>query len=70
MVVLAEEDHRDVEAGGEGEGLRDIALAGGAVAEVGDGRAAAPVELHSERVAGGVQGLSADNDGRSGHSDV
>lgn len=63
LVVLAEEDHRGVVDRGEGEGLVDVALAGGAVAEVGDHRVVRAVLGDAHRVAGGVQGLRADHDG-------
>ena len=70
LVVLAEEHDRGVVGRGEDERLVDVALAGGAVAEVGDdGRVAVgvagaddAVALHAHRVAGGVQGLRADDD--------
>ena len=70
LVVLAEEHDRGVVGGGEDERLVDVALAGGAVAEVGDdGRVAlgvagadVAVALHPHRVAGGVQALGADDD--------
>src|SRR5580693_7122165 len=76
LVVLAEEHDRRVEHRGPHEGLIDVALAGGAVAEVGDDGFAAtspalpvlvipadrPVALDAHRVPGGVQGLAADDD--------
>ncbi len=63
LVVLAEEDHRSVVDRGEGEGLGDVALAGGAVAEVRDHRVVRAVLGDAHRVTGGVQGLRADHDG-------
>ncbi len=70
LVVLAEEHDRAVVDAGEDERLVDVALAGRAVAEVGDdggvavgvAGADAAVALHAHRVAGGVQGLGADDD--------
>ena len=70
LVVLAEEHDRGVVGGGEDERLVDVALRGRAVAEVGDhggvavGVAGADdaVALHAHGVAGGVQGLRADDD--------
>src|SRR5690625_285065 len=70
LVVLAEEQHRGVEGAGEGQRLGDIALRGGAVAEAGDGHGVAvdvagadvAVHGHTHGVAGGVQGLGADDD--------
>ncbi len=70
LVVLAEEHDGGVVGGGEDERLVDVALAAGAVAEVGDDRGVAvgvagadhAVALHAHRVAGGVQGLGADDD--------
>ena len=70
LVVLAEEDHRRVVGAGEDEALVDIALAGGAVAEVADHRgvpsgiagADTAVPLDAHRVPGGVQRLGADDD--------
>ena len=70
LVVLAEEHDRGVVGRGEDERLVDVALAGGAVAEVGDhGRVAVgvagadgAVALDAHRVAGGVQRLGADHD--------
>ena len=62
LVVLAEEDDRRVVDRGEGEGLGDVALAGGAVAEVGDDRRVRAVLGDAHRVAGGVQRLRADDD--------
>src|SRR6202044_2236353 len=76
LVVLAEEHDRRVEHRREYECLIHVALAGGAVAEVGDDRFAGPlgglrvwriaadgaVALDAHRVAGGVQGLAADHD--------
>ena len=70
LVVLAEEHDRAVVDAGEDERLGDVALAGGAVAEVGDdggvavvvAGADAAVALHAHGVAGGVQGLRADDD--------
>ena len=70
LVVLAEEHDRGVVGRGEDERLVDVALAGGAVAEVGDhGRVAVgvagadgAVALDAHRVAGGVQRLRADHD--------
>ena len=70
LVVLAEEDHRCRVGRGEDEGLVDVALAGGAVAEVDDSRAVAgrvvvadqPVALQRHRHADRVQGLGADHE--------
>src|ERR671913_64290 len=62
LVVLAEEHHRGAVHGGEVERLADVALAGGAVAEVGDGADLGPVPLGADGVADGVQGLGADGD--------
>lgn len=62
LVVLAEEDDRGVVDRGEGERLRDVALAGGAVAEVGDHGAVGAVLRHPHGVTDGVQGLRADDD--------
>ena len=70
LVVLAEEHDRRVEDAGPDERLVDVALAGRAVAEVGDdGRVAVgvagadrAVALHAHRVAGRVQRLGADHD--------
>ena len=67
LVVLAEEDHGSLEAGGENHGLVDVALAGGTVAEVGDGDRVDAVALAAHRVAGGVQCLGADDDGGRRH---
>ena len=68
LVVLAEEDHRHLKARGEDQCLVHVALARGAVAEVGDRHAVGAVEAGAERPAGGVQGLRADDDGRRGHA--
>ena len=70
LVVLAEEHDRGVVGRGEDEGLVDVALRGGAVAEVGDHRRVAvgvagadvAVALHAHGVAGRVQRLRADDD--------
>ena len=70
LVVLAEEHDGAVVDPGEDERLRDVALAGGAVAEVGDDGGVAlvvtgadvAVALDPHGVAGGVQGLRADDD--------
>ena len=71
LVVLAEEDDRRVVDAGPDERLVDVALAAGAVAEVGDDRLAVgavglradgAVLLHAHRVAGRVQRLRADDD--------
>ena len=70
LVVLAEEHDRGVVGRGEDERLVDVALRGGAVAEVGEhGRVALgvagaddAVALHAHGVAGGVQRLGADDD--------
>ena len=70
LVVLAEEDDRGVVDRGEDEGLVDVALRGGAVAEVGDDGGVAvvvagadvAVALDAHGVARGVQGLRADDD--------
>ena len=62
LVVLAEEDHRGAVHGGEVERLADVALAGGAVAEVGHGADLGPVPLGPDGVADRVQGLGADGD--------
>ena len=63
LVVLAEEHDRGVEDRRPGERLAHVALAGGAVAEVGDRRLIlGPVALDAHRVPGGVQGLVADDD--------
>ena len=67
LVVLAEEDDRGVEDAGPDERLVDVALAGRAVAEVGDDRLAvvgADLAVHGDAhgVAGRVQRLRADDD--------
>ena len=70
LVVLAEEHDRGVVRRGEDERLVDVALRGGAVAEVRDHRGVAvrvagadvAVALDAHGVAGGVQGLGADHD--------
>ena len=70
LVVLAEEHHRRVVGGGEDERLVDVALAAGAVTEVGHHRGVAvgvagadhAVALHAHGVAGRVQRLRADDD--------
>src|SRR6478736_2090649 len=70
LVVLAEEHDGGVVGGGEDEGLVDVALGRRTVAEVGDhGRVALgvagaddAVTLHAHGVAGGVEGLGADDD--------
>ena len=66
LVVLAEEHDRRIGHRCPDESLVDIALAGRAVAEVGDGRLAVladrAVPLDAHRVAGGVQRLAADDD--------
>ena len=67
LVVLAEEDDRRVEDAGPDERLVHVALAGGAVAEVGDDRLAvvgADLAVHGDAhgVAGRVQRLRADHD--------
>jgi hypothetical protein len=72
LVVLAEEHDRCVVDGREVEGLHDIALAARAVAEVGDDGGVAlritsadrAVEHQAHGVAGGMQGLGADDDAR------
>ncbi|GAB7302670.1 hypothetical protein MAFF212519_05210 [Clavibacter michiganensis] len=69
MVVLEEEDLRGLEARGEDERLAHVALAGGAVAVVGDDRGVAggiprgdvAVERDAHRVARRVQRLRADD---------
>ena len=66
LVVLAEEDDRDHEAGGETEGLGHVPLAAGAVAEIGQRRRRGAVQRHAQGVPGGVQGLRAHDDGRRG----
>ncbi len=66
LVVLAEEDHRHDVAGGEAEGLCDVPLARGTVTEVGQGRRGGTVERDPEGVAGGVERLGTDDDGRGG----
>ncbi len=58
-------DRHDV-AGGEAEGLCDVPLARGTVTEVGQGRRGGTVERDPEGVAGGVERLGADDDGRGG----
>src|SRR5690606_31544245 len=71
LVVLAEEDHGGGRRGGEHHRLADVALRGGAVAEVGDGGAVAvgvagadvAVALDTHGVAGGVQRVRADDQG-------
>ena len=62
LVVLAEEDERGVEDARPHERLVDVALAGRAVAEVGDHGVLAAVPLDAHRVAGRVQRLGADDD--------
>src|SRR6476661_1990748 len=70
LVVLAEEHDGRVVGRGEDERLVDVALRRRTVAEVGDhGRVAVgvagaddAVALHAHRVAGGVEGLRADDD--------
>ncbi len=69
LVVLAEEDDGCLEGGGEDHGLVDVALAGGAVTEVGHRDRVHPVALAAHRVAGGVQGLGADDHGGRRHVD-
>ena len=51
-----------LEAGGEDHGLVDVALARGAVAEVGNRYGVGAVVLDAHGVAGGVQDLRADDD--------
>src|SRR4029077_19138590 len=67
LVVLAEEHDRGLENRRPDKALFTSALAGGAVAEVDNGRLAVladqPVTLDAHCVTGGVQGLGADNDG-------
>ena len=67
LVVLAEEDNGGMETRGESEGFGDVALAGGPVTEVRDRGTVHAVELHTERIAGGVQRLRAHDDRRCGH---
>jgi hypothetical protein len=69
VVVLAEEHQGHLEAGGKDHGLVDVALAGGAVAEVHNRRGVGTVVLDSHGVPGGVQRLRADDDLRDGHVD-
>jgi hypothetical protein len=63
LVVLAEEHKGGVVHRGEVQGLAHIALAGGAVPEIGDGGRFGAVHGHAHRVAGGVQRLRADHEG-------
>ncbi|EKB43295.1 hypothetical protein B857_03943 [Solibacillus isronensis B3W22] len=73
LVVLAEEDHRGVEAGGEDHGFVDLALGRGAVAEVGDhcfavlgqafGVPAGLVALHGHGISGGMGHLCGEHHG-------
>jgi len=59
LVVLHEEDHRRVEDGGEVEGLADVALAGGPVAEADEDDLVGAVERHAHRVPRRLQRLRA-----------
>src|SRR5699024_3016448 len=71
VVVLAEEHHRGVVDGGEGQCLVQVTLGSGTVAEVGDhgtvpvrvAGADVAVALDAHRVPGGVQRVRADHQG-------
>src|SRR5699024_4893184 len=71
VVVLAEEHHRCVVDGGEGQRLVHVALGGGTVAEIGNRGAVATgvsgtdvtVALDAHGIPGGVQRVRADHQG-------
>ena len=64
MVVLAKEDYRSLPERGEVQGLVEVALRGGPVAEEGeDGRSSFAPLPHCVRDAHGVEGLGAEDDG-------
>ena len=69
LVVLAEEDDRGREARGEDHGLVDVALAGRAIAEVGDGDRIDAILLRAHGPAGRVKGLRTDDDRGCRHVD-
>ena len=70
LVVRADEDDGRAERGREHHRLVDVALAGGAVAEVGGRDLVGAVALDAHRVADGVQRLRADDDLRRRGVDV
>ncbi len=70
MIVLAEEHHRSAPGGREAECLGDIALAGGAVAEICEYRDLGTLQVSGIGITGGVQSLGADDNGRIGHIDL
>ncbi len=70
LVVGAHEDDGSAEGRREHERLVHIALARGAVAEVGGGDLVGAVALNAHRIADGVQGLRADDDLRRRGVDV